>query len=785
MFPKVDESELIKNEFSRLKGICYLDHVGSALYADSQINNVMKDLKMHLYGNPHSTGDPSATCEKRINSVRFKILEHFNTGLEKYSVIFTSGATEALKTVAECFAWDDEDGDRPEDAVDSVCRSRGSTFAYTEDNHTSVLGMRELAPMANLLCLTRNEAHEALDKMPSSSAEKNRSVGSRNSLFVFPAQSNFAGTKYPLEWIETCQEGALDQYTGNRVKSRWFTVLDASSYVPTNHLDLEKYSPDFVTVSFYKMFGYPTGLGALLVRNKTAAAVLRRKKYFGGGTVEVVLARNRHHVLKKNLHEKFEDGTVDFLSAIAVGHGLDTLRALAGPMREVAGRTFRLAAYLYGRMSGVRHGNGLPVFRTYADTEYRCESTQGGVVNFNVLRANGDYVGYNEVKYVASNYGIVLRVGCFCNPGACQTHLGHTDEELRRNQEVIGHICGDHIDIINGRPTGSVRVSFGYQSSESDANRLYDTLIEQFWQKNPVKPVDRQQNSVDEYNRMDLHVSRLFVFPIKSCGAYETDEWQLETYGFQYDRNWAVVSTSGVCMTQMEDPKLCLVKPYIDLQKGTMTLVYAENEDEVPMVVPLDTKPSDTIRMGKICWGGHLEGMDCGDEVAEWLSWNLDRPGLRLVRCTSRTIAPKSYDSIDPRVIGSNQCQYLLSTQSTIKWLQQEMENEIAEIDEDNLLYRFRGNFLISGDSLPPFGELTWQELDIGGVKFEFVEGCERCKMVNIDQDTSESIYKPLSILGQHKWEGKLIFGIYMQREDTQKCKIRVGQKCTVTKKRN
>ncbi|XP_008186154.1 molybdenum cofactor sulfurase-like isoform X1 [Acyrthosiphon pisum] len=283
---------------------------------------------------------------------------------------------------------------------------------------------------------------------------------------------------------------------------------------------------------------------------------------------------------------------------------------------------------------------------------------------------------------------------------------------------------------------------------------------------------------------MDLHVSRLFVFPIKSCGAYETDEWQLESYGFQYDRNWAVVSTSEVCITQTEDPKLCLIKPYIDLQKGTMTLVYAENEDEVPMVVPLDTKHSDTMRMGKICWGGHLEGMDCGDEVAEWLSWNLDQPGLRLVRCTSRTIAPKSYERIDPKVIASNRCQYLLSTQSTLKWLQQEMENEIAEIDEDNLLYRFRGNFLISGDSLPPFGELTWQELDIGGVKFQFVEGCERCKMVNIDQDTSESIYKPLSILGKHKKEGKLIFGIYMKSEDAQKCKIRVGQKCTVIKTR-
>lgn len=95
---------------------------------------------------------------------------------------------------------------------------------------------------------------------------------------------------------------------------------------------------------------------------------------------------------------RFEDGTIDFLSVIAIGHGLDALRALAGPMRAVAERTFALAARLYRRMNGTRHGNGLPVFRTYADTAYTREDAQGGIVNFNVLRANGDHVGYNEVS---------------------------------------------------------------------------------------------------------------------------------------------------------------------------------------------------------------------------------------------------------------------------------------------------------------------------------------------------------------------------------------------------
>lgn len=41
--------------------------------------------------------------------------------------------------------------------------------------------------------------------------------------------------------------------------------------------------PYLQAISYYKIFGYPTGLGALLVR-KDAAEILQ-KRYFGGGTV--------------------------------------------------------------------------------------------------------------------------------------------------------------------------------------------------------------------------------------------------------------------------------------------------------------------------------------------------------------------------------------------------------------------------------------------------------------------------------------------------------------------
>lgn len=54
------------------------------------------------------------------------------------------------------------------------------------------------------------------------------------------------------------------------------------------------------------------------------------------------------------------------------------------------------------------------------------------------------------------------------------------------------------------------------------------------------------------------------------------------------------------------------------------------------MTLSLDTKDKNAKKSGKICWGGSVEGIDCGDDVANWLSWNLDKPGLRLIKCTGR-----------------------------------------------------------------------------------------------------------------------------------------------------
>jgi hypothetical protein len=89
--------------------------------------------------------------------------------------------------------------------------------------------------------------------------------------------SPHAGVKYPLAWINAVK-------AKSRPGTRWRVLLDAAAYVPTQPLDLSAARPDFVSMSFYKIFGYPTGLGALLVRVEAAGEL---KKVRGAARTSV------------------------------------------------------------------------------------------------------------------------------------------------------------------------------------------------------------------------------------------------------------------------------------------------------------------------------------------------------------------------------------------------------------------------------------------------------------------------------------------------------------------
>ena len=94
---------------------------------------------------------------------------------------------------------------------------------------------------------------------------------------------------------------------------------------------------------------------------------------------------------------RYEDGTASFLSIIALKHGFASLKSLTGSMKAITKHTFSLAQFTYKEMKSFKHANGLSLCEIYSDTKFDDMTTQGPVINFNVINCHGEYIGYSQV----------------------------------------------------------------------------------------------------------------------------------------------------------------------------------------------------------------------------------------------------------------------------------------------------------------------------------------------------------------------------------------------------
>lgn len=127
---------------------------------------------------------------------------------------------------------------------------------------------------------------------------------------------------------------------------------------------------------------------------------------------------------------------MSFLSIIALKAGFATLARLNLNMDLISQHTFLLAQYVFRNLLCMHHQNGRPAVILYHTSLFEDRRDQGAIINFNVARENGEFIGYSEVLHFANLYGIHLRTGCFCNPGACQHFLNVSSADLKRFFEV-------------------------------------------------------------------------------------------------------------------------------------------------------------------------------------------------------------------------------------------------------------------------------------------------------------------------------------------------------------
>jgi selenocysteine lyase/cysteine desulfurase len=279
----------------------------------------------------------------------------------------------------------------------------------------------------------------------------------RRHLFAYPAQSNYSGVRHPLGWVDAAQERG------------WDVLLDASAFVPTTVLDLSAHHPDFVVASWYKVFGYPTGIGSLVVRR--AALGRLHRPWFAGGSIGVASVVVPRHTLGDGA-TGFEDGTIDYLGLPAVTIGLRYVQATGIP--TIHGRVQALTRWLLRRMAAIRHDDGRPKIRLYGPAD---DVDRGGTIPFNVLDRDGAVVDVHRIEMAAAQARISLRTGCFCNPGASETARGITAKEMDA-VFALGHppTVADLHRLMPGKALGAVRVSVGLATTERDIDRLIALL---------------------------------------------------------------------------------------------------------------------------------------------------------------------------------------------------------------------------------------------------------------------------------------------------------------------
>lgn len=428
---------LRNSEYGRLddRQQVYLDYTGAGLYAASQLRRHHELLEHGVFGNPHSANPTSLATTQLVERARARVLHFFNASPDEYLVVFTQNASGALKLAGESYPF-----------------AAGDEYMLTFDNHNSVNGIREFARAAGARITYVPMTPELRIDRSQLSARLRASAGTGNRLFAYPAQSNFSGVKHPLDIIDEAQEHG------------WDVLLDVAAFVPTNRLDLGSVRPDLVSISFYKMFGYPTGVGALLLRKRMFAKLVR--PWFAGGTVKIASVQGDGHFLAGDA-AAFEDGTVDYLSLPAVEIGLHHLSAVG---IELIGERVRcLTGWLLSELSTLQHSNGRPAvhFHGPANLEQR-----GGTIAFNFVDPAGHMYDIRRVQELASEVRISLRTGCFCNPGAGEIAFGLSREQIA--EFFVGH-DGLTFDELRARihdefdkEIGAIRVSVGLATNFAD-----------------------------------------------------------------------------------------------------------------------------------------------------------------------------------------------------------------------------------------------------------------------------------------------------------------------------
>jgi selenocysteine lyase/cysteine desulfurase len=211
-----------------------------------------------------------------------------------------------------------------------------------------------------------------------------------------------------------------------------------------------------------------------------------RRPWFAGGTISTATVQGDWYVMAEG-EAAFEDGTINYLNLPAVEIGLKHLTMIG--MATIHERITCLTSWLLDTLQSLYHNNGVPLVRIYGPhNTYR----RGGTIALNFLMPDGHIVDERIIDRRAARYGLSLRTGCFCNPGAGEAAFGVPKQELIENiQDKQKMAMDEYLAALGLKSAGAVRVSLGLVSNFADVYRFVqfaETFLDTFPTESDLLP---------------------------------------------------------------------------------------------------------------------------------------------------------------------------------------------------------------------------------------------------------------------------------------------------------
>lgn len=243
-----------------------------------------------------------------------------------------------------------------------------------------------------------------------------------------------------------------------------------------------------------------------------------------------------------------------------------------------------------------------------------------------------------------------------------------------------------------------------------------------------------------------MHISRLFIHPVKSLGGVAVDACRIDRFGPRWDRRWMVVDEQGQFLTQRQIPRMALISA--SLQQGQVCLRSPEGELLTFSATDFDEGETLSVRI----WQDQCAAKLGQPFMHEWISHALGK-SCRLVfmHDASERAVDEHFAGKGHTVSFADGFPLLLAQQSSLNDFNQHLSVPIG-------MERFRPNLVVEGGAA--WQEDKWRLLRIGEMLFDVVKPCSRCAIPTINPADASKQPEVFKALRQHRSrDGDVFFG--------------------------